>query len=123
MQQSVSRRFLRLAGLALGAAALFLPLSGPARGLESSAGSLRIETVATGLGEPWAIGFLPDGSVPVTERAGRLVRISGDVAAEVAGRPDVAAVGQGGLLDLMVPPRAISPKAARYFSAVPGRRT
>ncbi|MCO8144379.1 PQQ-dependent sugar dehydrogenase [Rhodovulum tesquicola] len=103
MQQSVSRRFLRLAGLALGAAALFLPLSGPARALESSAGPLRIETIATGLSEPWAIGFLPDGSVLVTERGGRLVRIAGGNAAEVAGLPDVAAVGQGGLLDLMVP--------------------
>ncbi|TCM81492.1 PQQ-dependent sugar dehydrogenase [Rhodovulum steppense] len=103
MRHRGSRPILRLAGLVLGAAALFLPLSDPARALDSSAGPLRIETVATGLSEPWAIGFLPDGSVLVTERGGRLVRIADGVAAEVAGLPDVAAVGQGGLLDLLVP--------------------
>ncbi|GAA0292664.1 PQQ-dependent sugar dehydrogenase [Rhodovulum strictum] len=103
MQQSVSRPIRRLGALVLGIGLLATHAPDPARALESSAGTLRIETIATGLTEPWAIGFLPDGSVLVTERGGRLVRIAGGEVAEVAGLPDVAAVGQGGLLDLMVP--------------------
>ena len=67
--------------------------------------SLQITPVATGLEEPWAIGFLPDGQVLVTERDGRLLRLpgGGGGAVPVAGVPRVAASGQGGLLDVMVP--------------------
>ncbi|WP_425057007.1 PQQ-dependent sugar dehydrogenase [Rhodovulum marinum] len=86
-----------MAALLLGLAAL------PVRALDSSAGPLRIETLASGLNEPWAIGFLPGGRVLVTERGGRLLHLSDGRASEVAGVPRVAAVGQGGLLDVMVP--------------------
>ena len=34
--------------------------------------NLTVETVASGLPYPWAIAFLPDGRMLVTERAGRL---------------------------------------------------
>ena len=36
------------------------------------ADNLTVETVASGLANPWAIAFLPDGRMLVTERAGRL---------------------------------------------------
>lgn len=65
-----------------------------------------VETVVSGLAHPWAIAFLPDGRQLVTERAGRLRVIhDGKLAEEpVAGVPEVAARGQGGLLDVLLHP-------------------
>ncbi len=61
---------------------------------------------AKGLEHPWGIAFLPDGRALVTERPGRLRIISTDgrVGPPVAGLPRVAAVGQGGLLDIAIHP-------------------
>ncbi|MEZ5657806.1 MAG: PQQ-dependent sugar dehydrogenase [Burkholderiaceae bacterium] len=68
----------------------------------------RITTVeiAKGLENPWAIGRLPDGTLLVTERPGRLrpVSATGAIGAPIAGLPPVAFVGQGGLLDVLVSP-------------------
>lgn len=63
-------------------------------------GSLLVTAVYEGLDHPWGMAFLPDGSLLVTERPGRLVWIGGGGVATVGGTPDVAAVGQGGLLDV-----------------------
>lgn len=71
--------------------------------LETSAGQMQITPVATGFEEPWAVGFLPDGAVIVTERAGRLLLIREGEPAEIGGVPEVYAEGQGGLLDVMIP--------------------
>lgn len=63
----------------------------------------RIETVASGVTQPWAIGFLPGGAFLVTERGGRLLhfdRVGSDPVA-VRGVPKVFARGQGGLLDVL----------------------
>lgn len=80
-----------------------LPTATLAGEVETSAGSLQITSVAAGFSEPWAIGFLPDGSFLVTEREGRLLRVAGGVASPVAGLPEVFVEGQGGLLDVLVP--------------------
>tara|TARA_R110002020_G_scaffold35195_4_gene106317 strand:- start:2755 stop:3939 length:1185 start_codon:yes stop_codon:yes gene_type:complete len=60
-----------------------------------------VETVASGLNHPWAVLTLPGGALLVTERSGalRVVR-DGEVSDPVSGLPDVAARGQGGLLDI-----------------------
>ncbi|HMS96193.1 MAG TPA: PQQ-dependent sugar dehydrogenase [Tabrizicola sp.] len=73
--------------------------------IETSAGRMTIETVATGLEEPWAIAFLPDGRFLITERDGRLKLFGTDRAepALISGLPEVWAEEQGGLLDVMVP--------------------
>ncbi len=62
------------------------------------------ETVATGLQNPWAVAFLPDGRFLVTERNGRLrvVEAGGKLGEPVSGLPAVAAGGQGGLLDVIL---------------------
>ena len=41
----------------------------------SSAGDLTVETVARGLENPWALAFLPDDRVLVTERPGRTITL------------------------------------------------
>ncbi len=71
--------------------------------LATSAGPMAISAIATGFDEPWAIAFLPDGGVLVTERAGRLVLLRDGKQTEVIGGPEVWEEGQGGLLDVMVP--------------------
>jgi glucose/arabinose dehydrogenase len=68
--------------------------------------NVRVETVAEGLEHPWALAFLPDGRILVTERPGRLrlVGRDGRVSQPLAGVPEVVARGQGGLLDVAVDP-------------------
>ena len=56
------------------------------------------EVVAKGLQNAWAVAFIGDGRMLVTERPGRLRRVTPDgrVSAPVAGVPTVHASGQGG---------------------------
>ena len=65
---------------------------------------VKSEPVATGLQNPWALAFLPEGRFLVTERPGRMrvVAADGTLGAPLAGLPAVAAGGQGGLLDVVV---------------------
>lgn len=94
--------------LALDACARTAPAAGTAapQTEASAAGELRIETLASGLEHPWAVALLPDGGFLVTERPGRLRRISanGKVSAPLSGVPAVFAEGQGGLLDVVLDP-------------------
>jgi glucose/arabinose dehydrogenase len=66
----------------------------------------RATVVAEGLSNPWGLAFLPDGTMLVTERPGRLrlVRDGRIEPAPVAGVPPVHAMGQGGLLDVAIHP-------------------
>lgn len=59
--------------------------------------------VAQGLENPWAMAFVDDGHVLVTERPGRMRIVSpqGAVSAPLDGVPRVDAGGQGGLLDVI----------------------
>src|SRR5690606_8542670 len=59
-------------------------------------------TVASGLEHPWALEFLPDGRMLVTERPGRLRIVSsgGAISAPLQNVPKVHAEDQGGLLDI-----------------------
>lgn len=72
----------------------------------SSAGELTVETVATGLENPWGLAFLPDGRMLVTERPGRLrlVETDGKLSRPINGVPSVVARGQGGLLGIALDP-------------------
>ena len=67
---------------------------------------IKVETFAEGLDHPWGMQFLPDGRLLVTERPGtmRVVRKDGKLSEPIAGVPEVAAVGQGGLLDVLLAP-------------------
>ena len=63
----------------------------------------RVQVAASGLDHPWALAFLPEGRLLVTERSGRMriVARDGSLSAPLAGVPQVAAQGQGGLLDVV----------------------
>lgn len=62
-----------------------------------------VEEFASGLSAPWGIAQLPGDDFLVTERDGRMRLISGGILSDpIAGLPEVAAVGQGGLLDVTV---------------------
>lgn len=93
---------MRLIGLILAALVWGVPVA--AQSLPSSLGDLNLTRIASGFKTPWAIGFLPDGQFLVTERRGRLYLVDPDGDKHrVAGVPEVAADGQGGLLDVLVP--------------------
>ncbi|WP_082486131.1 MULTISPECIES: PQQ-dependent sugar dehydrogenase [unclassified Acidovorax] len=85
-------------------AAIFLIAGGVgSAGAQPSAPAVTLTPVATGLFNPWAVAFLPDGQFLVTERPGRMrvVQATGQVGPALAGVPLVAAGGQGGLLDVV----------------------
>ena len=111
------RRFLSLAGLA--GTGTLAGCAAPGGGSDdqggdddASAAAYTVETVASGFEHPWALAFLPDGDLLVTERAGTLDLLdpgSGDVRA-VEGTPAVDARGQGGLLDVALHPEYPDPR-------------
>jgi glucose/arabinose dehydrogenase len=78
--------------------------SAPAQVFHSSAGDLVVQTAANGLDHPWALAFLPDRRMLVTERPGRMriVGEDGKLSPALAGVPKVFASGQGGLLDVVL---------------------
>ena len=65
-----------------------------------------VQVVAEGLDRPWALAFLPDGRMLVTERPGRLrlVETDGKLSRPINGVPSVVARGQGGLLGIALDP-------------------
>jgi aldose sugar dehydrogenase len=78
--------------------------SASAQVFHSSAGDLVVQTAANGLDHPWALAFLPDRRMLVTERPGRMriVGEDGTLSPALAGVPKVFASGQGGLLDVVL---------------------
>ncbi len=68
--------------------------------------TVNIETVVSGLEHPWAIAFLPQSEMLITERPGRLRRVlDGKLDPQpIPGLPAIAAGGQGGLLDIALHP-------------------
>lgn len=79
--------------------------------------------ISDGLEHPWSLAFLPDGSMLVTERPGRLRRIvQGRLDSEpVAGVPQVYASGQGGLLDVVPHPDFDENRLIYLSYASPGK--
>jgi aldose sugar dehydrogenase len=68
---------------------------------------IRVSVVTKGLSHPWSLVFLPDGSMLVTERPGRLRVIRNGVLdpTPISGVPRVRTDGNGGLMDIALHPR------------------
>jgi aldose sugar dehydrogenase len=83
--------------------------------------TVRVDTVARGLDHPWAVEVLPDGGFLVTERPGRMRIIrDGKPGDPIAGLPDIAARGQGGLLDVALDPHFTTNKTIYFTATVAG---
>ena len=85
---------------------------------------LRLEQIAGPFNHPWAIAFLPDSDILVTERnTGKLYRIDTLRRSEkivIKGTPDVHAMGQGGLLDVKLDPDFATNQYVYLSYAKPG---
>lgn len=72
--------------------------------VESEEATFRVVQMAEGLQHPWAVTWLPDGTMLITERPGRLNLMQNGEVTEVSGLPEIEANGQGGLLDVALHP-------------------
>ena len=111
------RRLFRLAGPALLAAAATVASAQTASGAD-----IKAVTVARGLSNPWGLAFLPDGSMLVTERVGRMRIASPDgrLSDPLNGLPPVDFKGQCGLLDVAVDPKFAENRWIYWTYAEPG---
>ena len=85
---------------------------------------LKVERVNGPFKHPWAIAFLPDNQMLVTERnTGKLYRMPTEPGVKrttIKGTPDVHAMGQGGLLDIAIDPDFASNRMVYLSYAKPG---
>ncbi len=83
--------------------------------------AFKVEVVATGIAYPWALQFLPDGRMLVTERGGRMRVIDrqGVVSPPIEGLPASVAINQGGLLDLALDPKFADTRLIYFTFAEP----
>ena len=69
--------------------------------------TFKLETLTTGLRNPWGLAFLPDGRMLVTEKSGPVRIVSADgkqVSEPIRGTPPVMDHGQGGMMAVGVHP-------------------
>lgn len=79
------------------------------------------ETAVASFDYPWAIAFLPDGRLLVTEKPGRLfVTTQQGEKTEIAGLPKVNYSGQNGMLDVAVSPNFATSRAIYVTYSEPG---
>ena len=66
---------------------------------------IKLDTLASGMDNPWGITFIDDGAILITEQSGKLFKRSSDgTITEISGIPKVKAKGQGGLMEIEVHP-------------------
>lgn len=73
--------------------------------VESEEHTFQVVQLADNLAHPWGLAFLPSGDMIVTERPGRMNRVSPDgTVTPLTGLPEIRSVNQGGLLDVVLHP-------------------
>jgi glucose/arabinose dehydrogenase len=86
---------------------LALPVwADPSQVIRSQAVTFELQNVIDGLGIPWGLAFVSDTEIVITEREGsiRLANVETGKMRALKGAPAVLADGQGGMLDVAVPP-------------------
>jgi aldose sugar dehydrogenase len=78
---------------------------------------IRVSVVTKGLSHPWAIAFLPDNTLLITERGGRLRYVRDGVLdpQPISGLPEIRTDGNGGLMDVALHPQFKSNRLV-YFT-------
>lgn len=91
--------------------------------VKTETGNIQVKAIAEGLENIWGMAFLPDGSMLVTERRGRMRIVSADgkVGEPLAGLPEIYAQGQGGLLDVVLAPDFATSKKIYFSYSEPGK--
>ena len=91
------------ATLSAAAVAALPPAPQPAKLVNTG---FKVAEIARGLDHPWSMAFLPDGSMLVTERVGRLRLIKGGslLPQAISGVPSVHTGSQAGLFDIVLHP-------------------
>ncbi|MGR5146426.1 PQQ-dependent sugar dehydrogenase [Photobacterium alginatilyticum] len=113
-------RTLSLVLLSISGALLF---AGTAKATEVITGSsnnmdYQVSLVAQNLSVPWGMTFINTNQLLITQRHGEAVIIdtAGNNRTQVKGLPDVAAAGQGGLLDVVTEPGYQQSNGWLYFT-------
>jgi len=85
-------------------------LNAESRSFKSEKSTFSVTEVVEGLEHPWGMAFLPDGDILVTERGGRLRKISKGklLDQEISGLPEIQQKSQGGLLGIALHPDFIN---------------
>ena len=116
MHRKISRKLATTLVSATLTAALSIVVAAPAR-----AGEYKLDTVTQDLNYPWSLAFLPNGEFLVTERGGRLLRVSadGNKKTNISGVPETYVAQQGGFFDIVLDPEFESNKKV-YLSYAHG---
>jgi aldose sugar dehydrogenase len=115
-----------ITGFAVALLLLLVPLyavgqSGAAgRRINSEQADFGLVKEVDGLDHPWAMVFLPDGDMLISERPGRMLLYSGGELKAVTGLPDIYAYGQGGLLDIALHPQFAQNRWVYFTSSAAG---
>lgn len=93
-----------MVGLVLAVLPLTVPMA--AQSPAPTHAKVHVTEIASGLANPWALVFLPNGSMLITEQPGdlRMLGTDGVLSEPIEGVPDVETRGQGGLLEVALSP-------------------
>ena len=83
---------------------LFLSLTACAQDKNPTNTKNSYEIVVPELNNPWGFAFLPDHSILITEKEGKLTHFKDNLKTEISGLPEIYVRGQGGLLDIALHP-------------------
>jgi glucose/arabinose dehydrogenase len=116
MDRKISRKLATALVRATLTAALSIVMAAP-----TWASEYKLDTVTQGLNYPWSLAFLPNGEFLITERGGRLLRVSADGSKKtnISGVPDTYVAQQGGFFDIVLDPEFESNKKV-YLSYAHG---
>ena len=82
---------------------------------------VKATVIAHGLDHPWALAFLPNGHMLITEKPGkmRILTTKGEAGAPIANVPAVLYKSDGGLLDLVIDPHFAKNRQVYFAYAEP----